>query len=86
MSIFVFGRVQGVLFRSSAKDKAIALGISGFAKNESNGSVLIEAEGECGALRKFVAWCKQGPPYAEVERVVVVRESSPEGISGFEIE
>lgn len=69
--IRVSGRVQGVFFRQSAKQKAEELGVVGFARNEPDGTVTIEAEGDALALDALVAWCHEGPTYATVERVVV---------------
>ena len=45
LEIKIFGKVQGVFFRSSARQKAGELGLSGFAENLADGSVEIEAEG-----------------------------------------
>ena len=67
-SIHVIGKVRGVFFRASAKEKAQALHISGAVWNNSDGSVSIEAEGEEGNLMQFVEWCKEGPPLSLVER------------------
>ena len=69
LNIKIFGRVQGVLFRASAKKKAEELQIIGFARNEPNGSVYIEAEGEKENLEKFLNWCHKGPLFATVEKV-----------------
>jgi acylphosphatase len=78
--IRVYGRVQGVSFRVSARAEARRLGLTGFARNESGGSVAIEVEGEEEALDRFVAWCRAGPPAAEVERV----EAEPTAVKGHE--
>jgi acylphosphatase len=69
--IKVSGNVQGVFFRASTKEQADLLGISGFVKNEKDGGVYIEAEGESAALNKFVEWCKVGPPQAVVTDVKI---------------
>lgn len=69
--IRVSGRVQGVCFRQSAKQKAVELGMVGFARNEPDGTVTIEAEGHPDALDALIAWCREGSTYAKVERVVV---------------
>jgi acylphosphatase len=69
--IKVTGRVQGVFYRASTADKASQLKVSGFVKNEEDGSVYIEAEGEEETLRQLVEWCKVGPSRAQVERCVV---------------
>lgn len=67
----ITGRVQGVWYRGSAQNKARQLNIKGFAKNESDGSVYIEAEGSEEQLLKFVAWCRKGPEMAIVENVQI---------------
>lgn len=71
LNIKIFGRVQGVFFRISAKKEAEKLGIVGFARNESDGSVYIEAEGEEKDLDKFLDWCKEGPNLAKVDKLEV---------------
>jgi acylphosphatase len=65
----VYGRVQGVFYRASARDKARSLLLSGFARNCPDGSVEILAEGEEAQLGALLHWSRQGPPAAEVERV-----------------
>jgi acylphosphatase len=67
--IHVTGRVQGVGFRWSASREARNLGIKGIAKNLSDGSVYIEAEGTRLQLNTFVEWCKKGPDFGFVESV-----------------
>lgn len=78
------GRVQGVFFRQSAKQKAEELGIVGFARNESNGTITIEAEGDPAALDALIAWCHEGPTYATVERVTV-ENGTPKHFRDFTI-
>lgn len=84
-SIVVNGRVHGVFFRASAKERALQLGISGFVRNEADGSVYIEAEGEEDALAQFIRWCRKGPPRAVVTDVRVAEGPVSEYIS-FRIE
>jgi acylphosphatase len=81
-TIRVSGHVQGVYFRASARAEARRLGLMGFARNEPDGSVLIEVEGEEEALAHFVAWCRVGPARARVERVDVT-EDEPRGYVDF---
>lgn len=69
LNIKIFGFVQGVFFRFSAQEKAKILGINGFVRNESDGTVYIEAEGEEDDLRQFLNWCHKGPSGARVEKV-----------------
>ena len=70
-NIRVYGRVQGVFFRASARSHADHLDLKGFAQNENDGSVYIEAEGEEENISKFIEWCHRGPERAEVEKVEV---------------
>jgi acylphosphatase len=81
-SIRVRGRVQGVFYRATARAEAERLGLRGFVRNEPDGSVYAEAEGEGEALDRFVDWCRRGPPQARVE-AVDVKEGKPKGHAGF---
>ena len=65
----VFGRVQGVGYRAFALRTAQRLGVSGFVKNNPDGSVYIEAEGDEDTLATFLQLCRQGPGWARVERI-----------------
>lgn len=69
LNITISGRVQGVGFRFAASNMAVSLGITGIIKNDINGDVYIEAEGDRNQLRNFVDWCFRGPSYADVEDV-----------------
>ena len=82
--INVKGKVQGVFYRASTQAKAKELGLSGWVKNEEDGSVLIEAEGEDQKLQKLLEWCRQGPGAAVVNDVEY-EEIEPLGINGFEV-
>lgn len=84
LNIKVYGRVQGVFFRYSAKDAAEKLSVKGFARNEDISSVYIEAEGEEENLDQFLNWCKNGPPHAKVEKIDV-SESELKNFSEFEV-
>lgn len=84
LSIQVFGKVQGVFFRASTQQKAVSLGVTGFVRNERDGSVYIEAEGEETNLNTFKEWCNQGPAHAKVEKLDV-KESEVKGFSAFEV-
>lgn len=84
LDLRVQGLVQGVFFRVSAQRAALALRLTGTVRNEADGSVRIEAEGEPAALDEFVAWCRKGPPRSRVDRVDAA-EGPPVGYEGFEI-
>ena len=67
--INVFGRVQRVFFRDSTVRKAKALKLTGWARNEKDGSVKILASGAEENIKKLYEWCKRGPLLAKVGRV-----------------
>jgi len=65
----VFGRVQGVWYRASARDEALKLGLSGWIRNCRDGSVETVACGTPDALASFKSWLQEGPPAARVDHV-----------------
>lgn len=65
--IVVKGRVQGVGFRYGAMEMARRSGVTGYAKNQPDGSVEIEAQGDSPATDLFLHWCREGPPRARVD-------------------
>lgn len=69
--IRVYGRVQGVFFRASAENEARRLGVTGWVRNCPDGSVELLAEGAKTKLEDLIAWCRHGPPHAEVDSVKV---------------
>ena len=71
INIQISGKVQGVFFRASTKAVADQMGIKGLVKNEKDGSVYIEAEGDAMSLSMFLEWCNDGPDKAIVENVTV---------------
>ncbi|MBN6104145.1 acylphosphatase [Xanthomonas sp. CFBP 8703] len=80
----VAGRVQGVYFRASTRERALALGLDGHARNLADGSVEVIAAGEAAALEALAEWLRHGPPAARVEQVL--REPWPEPVAaGFAI-
>jgi len=62
----VSGKVQGVYFRASSQQKAIDYGLSGYARNLSDGNVEVLISGEQQNVDKMLHWLKQGPPQAKV--------------------
>lgn len=80
----ISGKVQGVFFRQSAKEKADELNIKGFARNEPDGTVYIEAEGDENSIQNFIDWCKRGSDAAHVDNIHK-SESPLKGYSDFKI-
>jgi acylphosphatase len=81
--VVVHGRVQGVFFRSSLRDRARSAGVAGWARNRPDGSLEAVLEGEPDAVERVLRFCHEGPRGAEVERVDV-EEAPAEGLQGFE--
>ena len=69
LQLHVRGRLQGVYFRASAQREAKRLGLSGWVRNRSDGSVEILAEGEELSIRELHGWAQKGPSAARVDRV-----------------
>ena len=82
--VFIYGFVQGVGFRFAVERAANARGVSGWVRNRPDGTVEAVFEGEPGEVEALVAYCRQGPRGADVERVDV-RSESPEGLAGFHV-
>ena len=82
--LFARGRVQGVWFRAGTQEQALQMAISGWAKNCSDGSVEIHAEGEKENLEQFINWCRKGTPAAQVS-TLDVEWVPPQGLDSFEI-
>jgi len=80
----VAGKVQGVFFRASARERALRLGLRGYAKNLGDGRVEVLAIGEAERIDAMARWLERGPPMARVDRVER-GESSDEAAAGFEI-
>ncbi|MCX6316848.1 MAG: acylphosphatase [Bacteroidetes bacterium] len=75
ISIHVEGKVQGVNYRRYTREKALSLGLTGFVKNQRDGSVLISATGTQTNLDELINWCKEGPPAARVTGIIVKDEA-----------
>ncbi|MFE4949884.1 acylphosphatase [Leifsonia sp. NPDC056665] len=80
----VTGMVQGVGYRWSAREEAHRLGVAGWARNRSDGSVEVEVEGEPASVDRMLAWLRTGPPGSAVEDVRV-SEAVPDGDDAFRI-
>lgn len=83
VEVRVSGRVQGVAFRWHAEREAQRLGVTGWVRNEPDGSVAGHFEGEAADVDAMVAWCQDGPPSARVSGVDV-SSAADEGLASFE--
>lgn len=84
-NIKVTGTVQGVFYRASTKNKAVELGITGWVRNEPDGSVYIEAEGDPDQLNALMSWCRSGPARAKVDDVKTEKLDNVRGYDSFRI-
>jgi len=81
--VIIYGRVQGVWFRVSTKNKAEQLGITGWVRNTSDGNVEAVFEGDEKTIEKMLEWCNHGPPLAKVDNVEVKRQPASDGFDQF---
>ena len=66
----IHGRVQGVFFRDSTRRKALELGLGGWVRNRSDGTVEAVVQGPEGAVAELAQWFRAGGPRsARVDRV-----------------
>ena len=84
VDVIVTGRVQGVGFRMYAVQEAARLGVTGWVRNEPDGSVACHLEGEPVAVEAMVDWCREGPRMARVQHVVR-RDGTVTGASSFAV-
>ena len=71
LRLVMHGRVQGVFFRHSMCHEARKLGVSGWVRNRSDGSVEAAVHGSSVAVDALVHWAQRGPELAYVERVEI---------------
>lgn len=81
--VIISGKVQGVWYRASTKQKADELGIFGWVRNMADGNVEAVFEGEKESLDEMIAWCWIGPGRAQVSDIKMVPLKSDEVFSGF---
>ncbi len=82
--VTVHGRVQGVFFRDSVRQRAQSHDVAGWVTNRSDGAVEAVFEGAPGDVERLVSFARSGPRQAEVDSVDV-NEEEPEGLNGFEV-
>ena len=83
LHVLIEGRVQGVGFRFSTYEQALAMGLNGWVRNLYDGRVEAEFEGPRGALEQMLAWCREGPGPARVTNVEACWERGEPKHKGF---
>ena len=81
----ISGRVQGVGFRWFVVGEAERLGLRGWVRNASDGSVEVEVEGPAGPVDELLARLAKGPPSARVSQVIQLTPGNYELPEGIEI-
>ena len=82
--VVIVGRVQGVFYRAWTRDRARALGLSGWVRNRADGAVEAVVSGPVEAVETLLAECRHGPPAARVDDVTV-EPAEPVDATGFRV-
>jgi len=83
--VIIHGIVQGVFFRGSTREEAIRIGVGGWVRNLSDGTVQALFEGETKKVEEIIGWCHKGPPGARVNKVDIIWEPYKGEFKLFEI-
>lgn len=81
----VRGRVQGVFFRASTRDRAREAGAAGWVRNCPDGTVEIWLEGSDEAVERVEEWVRDGGPRSARVEQVEAEERGAEGFDGFTV-
>ncbi len=71
--VLVTGKVQGVGFRFATVRRAHESGVTGWVRNQDDGSVQALLQGTADQIDNMLSWLQYGPPRARVENVQVER-------------
>ncbi len=74
--LLIYGKVQGVFFRETARKVAEKLNIKGWIKNSPDEKVEALVTGEENDVKDFIEWCKKGPERAKVKEVIVSEQTN----------
>ncbi|MFC0309853.1 acylphosphatase [Gallibacterium trehalosifermentans] len=81
----IYGHVQGVGFRYFTWREALRLGLTGWVKNQPDGSVLVIAQGSEQQLMQFNQWLQQGPKTATVQYIETITIDNAKQYDHFSI-
>ena len=81
--VLISGRVQGVWYRASTKNKAEQLGLKGWVRNTNDGNVEAVFEGEEKIVEKMINWCHQGPSLAKVDKIRITKQNDIKNYDEF---
>lgn len=83
--VLISGRVQGVSFRYYTMQEAQSRNVEGWVRNLWDGRVEAVFEGEQEAVEQMLAWCKHGPPSAQVDDVQITNGEPSGEFTSFRI-
>ena len=83
--VLISGRVQGVWYRASTKQKAEQLDIKGWVRNTEDGCVEAIFQGDEKQVNEMINWCYQGPPLAKVDDVKIMKKDCDDVFEAFTI-
>jgi len=83
--VLISGKVQGVWYRASTKQKADELGLTGWVKNTAEGNVEAVFEGEKTRIDEMITWCWTGPPRAQVSDIKILPAHQDENYTSFAV-
>lgn len=83
-AVRIMGHVQGVAYRAWTQSRATREGLTGWVRNEGDGSVSAVFCGPEDRVEAMITACHEGPGAAQV-RDVQVSKAEPPGLDGFEI-
>lgn len=71
LKVSITGRVQGVGYRAWAAERAKVHGLSGWVRNELDGTVTAVFHGASIAVQAIIDECRDGPPSAMVDHIAI---------------
>ncbi|HUI00865.1 MAG TPA: acylphosphatase [Nitrososphaerales archaeon] len=71
--VVIVGKVQGVSFRVTLREKALKHKLSGWVRNREDGAVVALLHGREDRIHDLIKWAESGPPGATVKKVMVER-------------
>lgn len=83
--VIVEGWVQGVAFRDYTQRQAFILGLTGWVRNLTNGSVEVMLSGQSDKVAEMLQWLRQGSPRAQVDKLHIEEVVSQEHFTTFAI-
>lgn len=81
--LVISGKVQGVCYRVSMAEEAQRLGVNGWVRNQLDGTVEAQLQGDSESVALLIAWARRGPAMARVDQVLV-ELGSEESFATFE--